>query len=155
MSTGEETLAIRSGAGSQFSWAISPGGYVEYACIALRYLASRTWTFTKNTSCSHVKDVEPSPTVFSGNEGEGIADKAPAVLCLRDVSDFDIPSSVALEILVKTGQCLAKFQTDTPLRIYTCKAFTFRLHQIHSLTYSDANVNVYFFLQCIKQYCKL
>jgi hypothetical protein len=67
---------------------------------------------------SHVKDVEPSPTVFLGNEGDGIIDKALLVLCLKDVSGFDIPSSVALEILVKTGQCLAKFQTDTPTRIY-------------------------------------
>jgi len=73
---------------------------------------------------------------------------------LKDVSDFDIPSSVALEILEKTGQCLAKFQTDTPIRIYICKAFTFRLHQIPSLTNSDDIVNVYFFLQFIKQYCK-
>lgn len=86
--------------------------------------------------------------------GEGIADKALSVLSMKDVSDFDIPSSVALEILVKTGQCLAKFQIDTPIRIYICKAFTFRLHQIHSLTNSDDIVHVYFFLQCIKQFCK-
>lgn len=122
-SIGEEIPGIRRGARFRFSRALSPGQYVKNACTVLRYLASRSWTFTKNTSCSHVKDVEQSPTVFSGNEREGIVDKALSVLCLKDVSDFDIPSSVALEILVKTGQCLAKFQTDTPIRIYICKPF--------------------------------
>lgn len=152
VSTGEELPTIRRGAGFRSSRGISPGGYVENDCTAL--LVSRTWNFKKNTSCSHVIDVEPSPTVFSGNEGEGIADKALSVLCLKDVSGIDNPSSVALEILVKTGQCLAKFHIDTPTRIYICKAFILRLHQIQSLKNSDNIVNVYFFLQCIKQYCK-